>query len=121
MLETTFLMEAGRLLGVTGFFGAILFIIWWITHKAANKQIETISHLLVSFHDNLSKQSDQQLKSMTAQYDRMLEMQKTIHQNNYELLKEILELQRIQTQTLAHLEVKVDSNQFCPILRKENR
>lgn len=121
MVETNFIFEAGKLLGISGYMIAILFIVWLITYKAASKQTEIISTLLKSFHDNLSRQSDQQLTSMTAQYDRMLEMQKTIHKNNYDLLKEILELQRIQTQTLAHLEVKVESNQFCPMLRKENK
>lgn len=103
------LTEAAKLFGFVGFVCAIQFITWLITQRASNKQTEIIANMIQENQKNLTAQSERQIETVVKQYDKMFDLQKTIHQNNYDQLKEILELQRIQIQTLSRLEVKIDS------------
>lgn len=44
-----------------------------------------------------------------------------IIKNNFEILKQMLEVNQKHTETLSRIENKIDNNLWCPILKKEIR
>ena len=44
-----------------------------------------------------------------------------IIKNNFEILKQMLEVNQKHTETLSRIENKIDNNLWCPILKREMR
>jgi len=69
----------------------LIFLIWYLYHRSQAQQWQQI---------------------FTAQQER--------EERNFELLKDMLETVQYHTGMLARVETKIDTNQFCPITKKES-
>ncbi len=79
MTETVLFLELIKNIG----FPAVIFIIWYIYHKAQVKIFEDIIN------------------------------------NNFIVLKDLLETNQYHAALLSRIESKIDTNLWCPILKKE--
>lgn len=79
MTETVLFLELIKNIG----FPAVIFIIWYIYHKAQVKIFEDIVN------------------------------------NNFIVLKDLLETNQYHAALLSRIESKIDTNLWCPVLKKE--
>jgi hypothetical protein len=70
---------------------ALIFLIWYLYHR-----------------------------SQVQQWQRLMDAQQQREERNFELLKDMLETVQYHTGMLARVETKIDTNQFCPLTKKES-
>jgi hypothetical protein len=88
MLEVNFLLELLKSVG----FPAIIFIVWYIYHKAQ-----------VEFFMNILKEQAER------------------EERNFKLLNDMVETIQYHTAILSRVEQKIDSNDFCPIIKEQRK
>lgn len=98
MPESTFVIEIVKNAGMP----ALIFGIWFIYHQS---QVRIWT-------------ANQELQ--TKVFDRISTEQSKREDQNYELLKEMLEIARYQAAILARMDNKIDTNQFCPLVKKSS-
>ncbi len=69
----------------------IMFIVWLVYHSA---QVRT--------------------------YEKILNEQAEREKRNFDLLENMIERDEYKTAVLCRIETKIDGNQFCPLMHKEN-
>jgi hypothetical protein len=80
-------------------FPALVFMIWYLYHEAQVK----------AFGENM--------KLQVQVFQTISSGQSKREDQNYELLKEMLEISRYQAAILARMDNKIDTNQFCPLIK----
>lgn len=70
---------------------ALIFLIWYLYHR-----------------------------SQVQQWKQLMDAQQQREERNFELLKDMLETVQYHTGMLARVETKIDTNQFCPLTKKES-
>lgn len=98
LFDSPFWMDIIKQLGVS----ALIFIIWYLYHRSQVQQQE--------------KQQEQQAQ----QWQDLFAAQQQREERNFQLLKDMLETVQHHTGLLARVETKIDTNQFCPITKKES-
>lgn len=109
-MEHAFYIELVKSIG----FPALIFIMWLIYFRAdAKKGGRRIEQQV--------KQFEIQNQLLREFMERSLDNQKTIYEEQIDLLKEITETLQYQAACLVRTETKIDNNQFCPVVRKSSR
>ena len=80
-------------------FPALVFAIWYFYHQA---QVEAFS---------------ENMKLQVKVFETISAGQSKREDQNYELLKEMLEIARYQAAILSRMDNKIDTNQFCPLVK----
>ena len=78
----------------------LVFIIWLIYHRNSVKQFETM------------------LKNQAAQFNEVLKYQQVREEKTFNLLERQIETLDYHGAHLSRIEQKIDSNQYCPMVRK---
>jgi hypothetical protein len=82
-------------------FPALVFAIWYLYHESQVK----------AFGENM--------KLQVKVFEAISAGQSKREDQNYELLKEMLEISRYQAAILARMDNKIDTNQFCPLIKEK--
>jgi len=99
MLEQpAFWIELIKQLGIS----AVIFLIWYLYHRSQVRQWQ------------------QQHETDMQQWQLLLKAQQEREARNFELLKDMLETVQYHTGMLSRVETKIDTNQFCPLTKKES-
>ncbi|RJP20726.1 MAG: hypothetical protein C4529_08925 [Deltaproteobacteria bacterium] len=81
-------------------FPAIIFAVWFIYHRSQSLAWSEQTKLHFETFSLITKERDVR------------------DERNYEILKEMLEVSRYQSTILARMDSKIDTNQYCPIVRQ---
>lgn len=73
-------------------FPGVIFCIWYIYHKS---QVKT--------------------------FEKLIEEQSKREERNFKLLKEMIEINECHSSLLSRIAEKLESNQWCPIIKKHSR
>jgi hypothetical protein len=95
-----------ELIKVIGF-PALIFLIWYLYHRSEN----------LKWEKNFEAQREMQREMIQG----ILKQSSEERENQLLRWKEFLETLSLQTSQLARLETKIDSNEFCPITRRQKR
>lgn len=148
MVTPELILKLVELVGVSG----LVFVIWIITQKSFDKVLSGIQQQNLVMFNEMQKQNEKMFSEIKEQHNfffkNILENQRDQHTRNFELLKEILENNKLFTATIACLDtkadsskkaivdifgllrnieseasklgVKIDANQFCPMMKNRN-
>jgi hypothetical protein len=103
VIELTWLAELIKLIG----FPAVIFAIWYVSHLANQKTVET-----------LQQANEETIQSLQHQYDKIIALQKDYSDRNFDLLKDISRTNELQCGLLGELKTMISLNQFCPVVRQ---
>lgn len=84
----------------------VIALIWWFYHK--------------SMTEHLSKIFDQQRerdKENSENLNQIIKQQSDWQDKNFNLLKDMISTNLLQSETLQEIKTKIDNNQWCPFLR----
>jgi hypothetical protein len=119
MLEFNFWLELGKAWGLP-----IVVLAAWYYHN--REQNSLWAQMLENNRAQTSEmikanveQADQTLSNVNKIWGNVLEMVRQQAERQNEVLKDLLENNQYQGAQLARLEQKIDTNQMCPIVRKE--
>jgi len=89
-------------------FPALLFIVWYVYHRAENEKWKIY---LEQVKDDHAKRFEE--------FNRIIEQQEATRNQIFKLLQDAIEATNYHSNIIARIEQKVDTNQFCPLVRKE--
>jgi hypothetical protein len=81
-------------------FPAVIFAVWYLYHQSQAKAWTAREKAQFDMFSLIAKERDVR------------------DERNYEILKEMLEVSRYQSTILARMDTKIDTNQFCPMVRE---
>jgi len=87
-------------------FSALVFVIWLITLR---------------FCLQIFKTHDQRYVDLLTSQKSILDEQSKREQQNFELLKQLIESNDYVAGAISSLSTKIDNNLFCPLMRKDNK
>lgn len=92
----------------------ILFVILFVYHKS---QVAITEKLI----DAQKTHSESSMKMQKESFERLIEQQNKREEQNFGLLKNMLESISYQSGLIIKLESSVQANQFCPLMRKGHK
>ena len=97
-----------------GSISILLFVILFVYHKS---QVIFTTKLIDSQKEIFEKIIQQQKES----FEKIIEQQNKREEQNFGLLKDMLESIHYQSTVISKLEAAVQANQFCPFMRKNKQ
>ena len=104
MPETQFALLLIKELG----FPALLFIIWFLYHRSESAK-------WMQFMEQTDSKYQQQIQLL----QKLIDTREKANDQQFELLKSTIETIDFHSNILGRIENKIDTNQHCPLIRKE--
>jgi hypothetical protein len=110
--------EIAELLKVAGFPG-LVFLIWYLYHQSETAKWQNARVDDAKKWESLLIQVKTDQESKIALLHEILSQSEKAREREFALLKDTIETMNFHSGQLARIEQKIDTNQFCPITRKE--
>ncbi len=108
--------------GVVGA-GGLFFVAWYLVNKSLTTfTSEMTKSMTVMVQQTIEKQSEREQRNFQVQVDafnKIIDEQSKREERSYELLKELLESNQINSSMMARVEHKIDTHHQCPVIRGE--
>lgn len=111
--------EIIELVKVVGF-PALIFYIWHLYHQAETTKWATMREDEDKKWGNLVGQLKTDQEAKFNLFRELLQQTERARGSQFQLLRETIETMNFHSSQLARIEQKVDTNQFCPVTRKEH-
>lgn len=110
--------------GVVGA-GGLFFIAWYLVNKSLTAiTSEMTKSMAIMVQQTIKEQADREQRNFKVQSDafnRIIDEQSKREERSYELLRELLESNQINSAMMSRVEHKIDTHHQCPIVRGEIR
>lgn len=110
--------------GVVGA-GGLFFVAWYLVNKSLTAITgEMTKSMSAMVQQTIKDQSEREQRNFQMQLDafhRIIDEQSKREERSYELLKELLESNQINSAMMSRVEHKIDTHHQCPIVRGELR
>ncbi len=110
--------------GVVGA-GGLFFIAWYLVNKSLTAiTSEMTKSMAIMVQQTIKEQADREQRNFKVQSDafnRIIDEQSKREERSYELLRELLESNQINSAMMSRVEHKIDTHHQCPIVRGELR
>ena len=124
MVEFQTGLELVKIIG----FPALLFIVWYLYHRSESRKWQTYLEQQKEASDRQFEQQKQDVERQKQDgerqyrlFENIISQQEKARDQQFELLRETIETVNFHTSQLSRVEQMVMTNQFCPIVRKENQ
>lgn len=89
-------------------FPALMFFVWFIYHKSESAK-------WVTYLDQVREENKKQYEL----FQNIIDQGERAREQQFVLLKETIETVNFHSNLLGRIEQKIDTSQYCPIVRKE--
>ena len=110
--------EFVEIMKVAGFPG-LVFLIWYLYHQSESGKAEKAREEDAKKWESLLNQVKTDQESKIGLLHEILAQSEKAREREFALLKDTIETMNFHSGQLARIEQKIDTNQFCPITRKE--
>jgi len=121
MFDVNFWMEAAKTLGLP----AVVLAAWWYHNRGQNKlwgqMLEGQRQQTAEMIKLNAQAAKEALDNNNKIWGNVLEMVRRQGDSQNEVLKNLLENNQYQGAQLSRIETKIDTNQMCPVVRKEQK
>ena len=116
-----------KLIEMIGFSG-VVFVIWLITVRHFREERADQRKQSAEERADQRKQFAEERADQKKQFGELLASQRAIldemskrEQQNFQLLKQLIESNDYVAGAISSLSTKIDNNLFCPLMRKDNK
>lgn len=99
--------------------GAVIFVIWLITIKFFSEILKRIETLFNSLIEKQEKSFSESLNKQESLFTVSLQEQAKRNDQNFQVLNKFAESIDYMAGQVSTVQTKIDSNQFCPIVRDQ--
>lgn len=101
----------------------LMFAAYFLTHRSSFTTIKDMMNLVTTANNNaLTTQKEAQIetvKNITSSFEQISQSQLEQERRDFELQKEQIETMQMVCNSIARLESKIDSNNYCPMISRK--